>query len=83
MLSESKSKQRKSEEFSQDGGLKAALDLQQEQAHFFYPSEGRDTTFLKTPTRLASSTVAATIPLLPPIEIQPPSPPRTVTTGHV
>ena len=50
---------------------------------FFYPSEGRDTTLLKTPTRSASSSAAATVPLLPPIELQPPSPPRTVTTSHV
>ena len=82
-LSKSKSKPRKSEESSKDGGLNSVLDLQQEQAPFFYPSEGTDTTLLKTPTRLASSTAAATIPLLPPIELQPPSPPRTVTTGHV
>jgi hypothetical protein len=82
-LSKSKSKPRKSEESSQDGGLNADLDFQQEQAPFRYPSEGRNTILLKTPTRSASSTVAATIPLLPPIELQPPSPPRTVTTSHV
>ena len=76
-LSKSKSKPRKSEESSHDGGLKTGLDFQQEQAPFFYPSEGRDTTLLKTPTRSASSTIAATMPLLPPIELQPPSPPPT------
>ena len=73
--SRSKSKPRKSEESSQDG--------QQEQVPFFYPSEGRDTALLKTPTRSVSSTPAATIPLLPPIELQPPSPPRAATTSHV
>ena len=82
-LSKSKSKSRKSGESSQDGDLKAGLDFQQEQAPFFYPSDERDTTLLKTPTRSASSTAAATIPLLPPIELQPPSPPRTVTTSHI
>ena len=82
-LSKSKSKPKKSEESSQDGGLKTGLDFQQEQAPFFYSSEGRDTTLLKTPTRSASSTAPATIPLLPPIELQPPSPPRTATTSHI
>ena len=81
--SRSKSKPRKSEESSQDGNLKAGLGFQQEQAPFFYPSEGRDAALLKTPTRSVSSTAAATIPLLPPIELQPPSPPRTATTSHV
>ena len=79
-LSKSRSKPRKSEESSQDNGLKAGLDFQQEQAPFSY--EGRDTTLLKTPTRSASSTAATTKPLLPPIELQPPSPPRTVA-GHI
>ena len=82
-LSKSKSKPRKSEESSRDGGLKDGVDFQQEQAPFFFPSEGRDTPLLKTPTRSVSSSAAATIPLLPPIELQPPSPPRTVTTSHV
>ena len=75
-LSKSKSKPRKSEESSYDG-LKTNLDFQQEPAPFFYPSEVTDTTLLKTPTRSASSTAAATVPLLPPIELQPPSPPPT------
>ena len=82
-LPKSKSKPRKSEESSRDGVLKDVVDFQQEQAPFFFPSEGRDTTLLKTPTRSASSSAAATVPLLPPIELQPPSPPRTVTTSHV
>ena len=76
------SRPRKWDKSSQDG-LNAGLNFQQEQAPFFYPSEGRDTTLLKTPTRSASSTAATTMPLLPPIELQPPSPPRTVTTGHI
>ena len=79
-LSKSKSNSRKSEESSQDGG---GLDFPQEQVPFLYPSEGRDITLLKTPTRSASSTAAATIPLLPPIKLQPPSPTRTATTGHI
>ena len=82
-LSRSKSKPTKSEVFSQDSGLKAGLDLQQEQASFSNSSEERDPTLLKTPTRSTSSTATATIPLLPPIELQPPSPPRTVTTSHI
>ena len=82
-LSKSKSRPRKSEDSSHDGGVKAGLDSQEEQAPFFYPSEGRDNTLLKTPTRSASSTAAVTRPLLPPIELQPPSPPRTVSTSHI
>ena len=77
-LSKFKFKSRKLEESSQDGGLKPGYELQQEQAP---PSEEKDTTLLKTPTRSAPSTTVATIPLLPPIELQPPSPPRT-TTSH-
>ena len=69
--SKSKSKPRKSEESFQDAGLKTGLESQQEKAPFFYPSEGRDTALLKTPTRSTAS------PLLPPIELHPPSPPRT------
>ena len=79
-LSKSKSKPRKSEESSRDGCLKDGVDFQQEQAPFSFPS---DNTLLKTPTRSTSSTAAPTIPLLPPIELQPPSPPRTVTTSHI
>ena len=81
--SKSKSNPRKSEESSQDAGLKNGLEFQfqQEKATFFYPSEGRDTALLKTPTRSASSTVTAPMsPLLPPIELHPPSPPRTATS---
>lgn len=83
----SKSKPRKSAESSQefkDGGLNPALNSQQEQVPFFHPSEGRDTTILKTPTRSTSSTTAVKpTPLLPPIELQPPSPPRTATKSHI
>ena len=82
-LSKSKSKQRKSEESSQDGGLNADLDFLQEQAPFSCPSEGKDTALLKTPTRSASSSAAAIRPLLPPIELEPPSPLRTGTTSHI
>ena len=79
----SKSKPRKSEE-SRDGGLNPALNFQQERVPFFHPSEGRDTTILKTPTRSTSSTIAVkSTPLLPPIELQPPSPPRTATKSHI
>jgi hypothetical protein len=48
--SRSKSKPRKSEESSQDVGLKAGLEFQQVQAPFSYPFEGRDASLLKTPT---------------------------------
>ena len=79
-ISKSKSNPRKSEESSQEGGLTAALDFPEERAPFFYPSEGRDTTRLNTPTRSASSTTAATTRLSPPIELPPPSPPRMATS---
>ena len=82
----SKSKPRKSEESFQefrDGGLNPALNFQQAQVPFFHPSEGRDTTIFKTPTRSTSSTTAVKpTPLLPPIELQPPSPPCTATKSH-
>ena len=80
-LSKSISRPRESENSCQElkgGGLKA---FQQEQASSFNPSEGREP---KTPTRSTFSTAAAMpIPLLPPIELQPPSPPRMATTSHV
>jgi hypothetical protein len=85
-LSKPRSKPRKSEESSQevrDGGLKPSLDFQQEPVPS-YPSDQRDNTLLPTPTQSAFSTTAADIPipLLPPIELQPPSPPHTATTRH-
>ena len=46
-VSKSKSRPRKSEDSSHDGGVKAGLDFKEEQAPFFYPSEGRDNTLLK------------------------------------
>ena len=85
-LSKSKSKPRKSEESAQDfedRSMKATLDFQQERLPFRDPSE-EDATPFKTPTRSTFSAAAATlpIPLLPPIELQPPSPPRMATTSH-
>jgi hypothetical protein len=86
-LSKSKSKPRKSEESAQDfrdRAVKASLDFEQARLPFCDPSEGTDTTPFKTPTRstFAAAAAALPIPLLPPIELQPPSPPHTATTSH-
>ena len=82
----SKSKSRKSEQCSQNAGLKTGLDIQQEQGPFFYSPEGRNAVLLKTPIQSASSTALATIspgPLLPPVELYLPSLPPTATTSHI
>ena len=83
-LSKPRPQPRKSEELSQDQVPKASLDLKQGR-ELFSPSEGTDIIVSKTPTQSTSSSTAtsAFVPLLPPIELQPPSPPRTMTTRHI
>ncbi|KAF8815637.1 hypothetical protein BYT27DRAFT_6666418 [Phlegmacium glaucopus] len=95
-LSKSKSKPRKSEEsqeLSRDRVPKASLDIQQEREPSDL-SEENDIPIPKTPTRATVAAAMAAVssqqqpplpamPLLPPIELQPPSPPRTTTKRHI